>query len=161
MADVYFAIDIAPLRSLPEPAHKLFESVSIPWRVLKPRQKIKGLAEVMAVMKSPGDGGQVLQAGRNVVRSLLKNCPPFILGEGPPGLILANGDERGSCCRWAPKPLLAFGEGSDLILIRIANVACHTSKGPDSFVVCLGLGRTTISSLSAAGRPSPITGLIR
>jgi hypothetical protein len=27
----------------------------------------------MAVMKSPGDGGQVFQADRNVVRSLLKN----------------------------------------------------------------------------------------
>jgi hypothetical protein len=44
---------------LPEPAYKLFESVSVLWRVLKPRKKIKGLAEVMAVMKSPGDGGQV------------------------------------------------------------------------------------------------------
>ena len=66
-ADVYFPVDIAPLRSLPEPAYKLFESVSVLWRVLKPRKKIKGLAEVMAVMKSPGDGGQVFQADRNVV----------------------------------------------------------------------------------------------
>ena len=144
---------------MPEPAHKLFESVSVLWRVLKPRKKIKGLAEVMAVMKSPGDGGQVFQADRNVVRSLLKNCPPFILGEGPPGLILANGDERGSCCRWAPKPLLAFGEGSDLILIRIPNVACHTSKGPDSFVVCVGPGAFDHFKSVCGGKAFPDNGI--
>jgi hypothetical protein len=43
---------------LPEPAHKLFESVNVLWRVLKPGKKIKGLAEIMAVMKSARGGGR-------------------------------------------------------------------------------------------------------
>src|SRR5258705_5200713 len=83
-ADIHLALDIAPLLGGAQRADQLLERISIGGRVFEPGQEVEGLVEVAAVIELPGDRRQIFQARRNVVRSVLKDLPPFLLRQLPP-----------------------------------------------------------------------------
>jgi hypothetical protein len=64
---------------------------------LEPCQEIERFlrAEIPAVMQTARDGGEVFQTRLDVHRLILKNPATLVLGEHPPGAVLANRNERG------------------------------------------------------------------
>src|SRR5436309_3469967 len=66
--------------------------------VFEPGQEVKGRAEVAAVIELAGDGGEIFHAGGDVLRLVLKNPPPLLLGQVPPGLRLLDRDQGCAGC---------------------------------------------------------------
>jgi len=64
-------------------------------RISNQVRKSEGFVEVAAVIELPGDRRQIFQARRNVVRSVLKDLPPFLLRQLPPRRRFLDRDQRG------------------------------------------------------------------
>src|SRR5260370_16889056 len=83
--DVDFPLHIGPLFCLAKCSHQFLEHCCISRCILKPRQEVKRLPQVMALVQPACDGWQVSQTYADVVRTLLKDHASFILCQLPPG----------------------------------------------------------------------------
>lgn len=79
-ADVDFPVDKEPLAGRAKSLDQFFESTLMLGRILEPGQEIEDLAEVAAMVKAASNGGQIGEAHRDVLRLLLDDGSPFVLG---------------------------------------------------------------------------------
>lgn len=67
------------------------------------------------MVQSPGNGRQIFEAACDVARLFLQDDAALVLGESPPSLRLANGDERRLGSLRTRKPLLAGNKGVGIL----------------------------------------------
>src|SRR5882762_4998171 len=84
-AHVDLALDKSPFFGRAEHDDQFLEQRGLFRRVFEPGEKIKGLAEIAAVIELPRDRGQIFQRAGDVVRFCLKDLAPFFLRQLPPG----------------------------------------------------------------------------
>src|SRR5882762_4200308 len=82
---VDFALDKSPFFGRAQHRDQFLEQRGMFRRVFEPGEKIKGLAEIAAVIELPRDRGQIFQRAGDVVRFCLKDLAPFFLRQLPPG----------------------------------------------------------------------------
>src|SRR5438128_12536500 len=108
--NVDLAVNVGPLLRLPQAVHQPLEGRGILRRVLEPRQEVEWLPQVPPVVQTPRHGRQVLEPPADVVGALFQYGPPLVLGEVPPGVGLADGDERGPGGLGPPEGRLSGGQ---------------------------------------------------
>lgn len=129
-ANIDLTIHIAPLLRASQPPHQFLEGVAILRRVFEPGDEIEGFTQLPTVMQSPCNGRQIFEADGDVARLFLEDGATLVLGEGPPRLRLANGDERSLGSSRTRKPLLVGIQGVDFGTIGVARVARNAAQYP-------------------------------
>src|SRR3954471_15976909 len=79
-----FSLHVAPLFTRPQFFQQFVKSPLILRGELEPGQKIKWLAQVAAMVQSPGNPWKIGETNGRVPRSLLINSPPLVLAKSPP-----------------------------------------------------------------------------
>lgn len=82
--NINFTLNIRPLSRCAQLRYQVVKCVCMFWRELEPSYEIERFAEVMRMMKLPGDLGEICKADFCVVRLYLKDSPPLVLRQSPP-----------------------------------------------------------------------------
>src|SRR5206468_8661782 len=72
-ANVDFALDVAPFLGRAESLEELVERLGVVGCELEPREEVERLAEIPRVVQPAGDGRQIFEPDRGVVRGLLED----------------------------------------------------------------------------------------
>src|SRR5436190_8086330 len=91
--DVDFPLHVFPFFCRAKDSHKLLKHFFIIRCILKPGQEVKRLSKIITVVQPTCNFLHVSQPNSDMVRTLLKNHAPFILGQLPPGHRLLDRDE--------------------------------------------------------------------
>src|SRR5215469_6189505 len=78
-ADIYFPLDVPPLRRAAQSADHLLKGIGVFGGVLEPSQEVEWLSKFSAVMQTSRYGRQVFHTNSNVPRLLLEDGSAFIL----------------------------------------------------------------------------------
>ena len=95
-ADIQLAHDVAPFLSGAQTRQEFVERPLMFGREFEPGEKVEGFTEIAAMMQTPRDAGQILQADRCVARAFLVDGAALVLRQAPPLGTLANRDQRGA-----------------------------------------------------------------
>ena len=95
--DVDFPFHVFPFLGPAQSDHQFLKRSGLPRRILEPRQKIKWLTQIAAVVEPACNRRQIAESGDNMGGLRLKNFTTFILRQSPPGGVLGDGNQRRAC----------------------------------------------------------------
>src|SRR2546426_964494 len=128
--DVDLPFNVIPLSRRAQPQDELLKRGRITGRVLEPGQEVEWLAEVVAMVESSGDRRKVLEANGDMMRVLLENHTPLVLGQLPPFSRLGDRDQGGFRGLRPVEERLDCSEPVVLRPRRIPLVAGHSAERP-------------------------------
>ena len=100
--EVDLAFDVGPFFGCSQPPHQFVKGRGVFGGELKPGQEVEGLCEVASVVQPPRDRREVFKPGGDVMGAVLEDPPAFVLRQIPPGLGLADRNQRGGCTTGVP-----------------------------------------------------------
>jgi len=83
--DIHLAFHVSPLLRSAQHSDQLIEETRVLGCELEPGQKVERPAQLARVVEPPCDRGEIFKGRRNMVRALLEDRAPLILGQIPPG----------------------------------------------------------------------------
>ncbi len=159
--DLHLKIDVAPFSRGAQRVQHRVEGVFVLGCVLKPGEKVEGLAEIAAVMQPSGDGGQGGHADPDVMRALSEDRAPLVQGEAPPGVGLADRDQRRHRRLWPTQAFLPRPERVGPRPRGEASVAYRAAQHPVAANVDQQAGPVPISNRATPDRASPLIAAMR